>query len=183
MTKKSKIKDLANVEQSPIKLDLGCGNNKEDGWVGVDNIKTEKTDVVHDLETYPWPFKDESVDEVKISHYIEHVKDLIPFMNELHRVMKKGAKCSIAAPYYTSIRCWQDPTHVQAISEATFMYYNKAWREANKLDHYAITTDFDFQYGYSLDPVWSNRSDEAKQFAIKHYWNVVSDIFVTLFKR
>ena len=31
----------------------------------------------------------------------------------------------IWAPYYTSMRCWQDPTHTRAISEATFLYANK----------------------------------------------------------
>lgn len=45
------------------------------------------------------------------------------------------AKATILAPYYTSMRCWQDPTHTRAISEASFLYFNKDWRVQNKLDH------------------------------------------------
>lgn len=167
----------------PIKVEFACGQNKDKGWIGVDIEKTPQADVVHDLEQYPWPFKDNYIDEARISHYVEHVKDLIPFMNELYRVMKPGGKCQIITPYYSSIRCWQDPTHVRAISEVTFMYFNKVWREQNKLDHYPITADFDFTYGYNIDPAWANRSEEARNFAIKHYINVVQDILVTLTKK
>ena len=172
-----------NKEKKLIKLDIACGQNKQEGFVGVDIAKCKGVDIVHDLEVYPWPFKDESVEEAHVSHYIEHTKDLIKFMNELHRIMVKDGKCTIIAPYYTSMRCWQDPTHVNAISEASFLYYNQEWLKTNKLDHYPITADFDFSYGYNLSQEWANRSEEAKIFAIKHYNNVVMDIVVTLTKR
>lgn len=104
-------------------------------------------------------------------------------MNECHRILKPGGKMQVIAPYYTSIRCWQDPTHKRAISEATFLYFNKQWRETNGLGHYPITADFDFEYGYQLEPDWANRSHEAQAFAIRTYCNVVSDIMLTLTKR
>ena len=81
------------------------------------------------------------------------------------------------------MRCWQDPTHKRAISEATFLYFNKEWRKANNLSHYNIESDFDFVYGYDIAPEWANRSEEARSFAIKHYTNVINDIHVTLTKR
>lgn len=168
---------------APLRIDLACGQRKREGFIGVDYVKGKGIDIVHDLEVYPWPFKDNSVDEVNISHYIEHVRDLVKFMNELHRVMKPSAECSIVAPYYSSIRAWQDPTHVRAISEATFLYFNQEWMKANGLDHYGITADFDFSYGYSIDPAWQNRSEESRNFAIRHYINVVSDIQVVLKKK
>jgi hypothetical protein len=104
-------------------------------------------------------------------------------MHELYRIMKVGAKCSIIAPYYASMRCWQDPTHTRAISESTFLYYNKDWRIMNKLDHYPIHCDFDFAYGYDLTPDWAARSEDARNFAIRHYINVVNDIHVTLTRK
>lgn len=168
---------------NPIRVDLACGQNKKEGFLGVDIARAPGVDIVHDLEVFPWPFETDSVDEVNISHYIEHVKDLMAFMNELHRIMKPGAKCSIVAPYHTSMRCWQDPTHVRAISEASFLYYNKGWRKTEKLDHYPITADFDFQYGYAYYPQWATRSEEARTFAVSHYNNVVSDIHVSLTKK
>lgn len=167
----------------PLKLDLACGINKKEGFTGVDICPGEGVDVVHDLESFPWPFEDNSVDEVSMMNYIEHVKDLMGFMNELHRVMKSGAKCEVTAPYWSSIRAWQDPTHIRPINEATFLYYNKDWREREKLTQYPITADFDYSYGFFFYPGWEHRSDEAKNFAVLHYNNVVSDIQVSLTKK
>lgn len=177
-TKKSPPKKLAT-----IKLDIACGQNKREGFKGVDIAPGKGVDFVHDLETYPWPFKDNSVEEAHVSHYIEHVGDLVKFMNELYRILIPGGQCTVIAPYYSSIRAWQDPTHVRAISEATFLYFNQQWLKDNKLDHYNVTADFDFSYGYVFDQDWVGRSEEARAFAIKHYINVISDIQVVLTKR
>jgi len=164
-------------------LDIACGNNKKEGFVGVDVCKTEQADIVHDLNVYPWPFEDNSVDEAWCSHFIEHVEDLMKFMNEIHRILKKDAPVTFISPYYTSVRCWQDPTHVRAISEQTYLYYNKAWREANKLDHYPITCDFNIsQWAHSWNANWASRSQESKNFAIAHYNNVVDDLWAILIK-
>ena len=108
---------------------------------------------------------------------------LILFMDEVYRILKPGGRIKVIAPYYNNMRCWQDPTHKRAISEATFLYFNKQWRETNKLDHYGIQSDFDFVYGYDITAEWANRSEEARNFAIKHYTNVINDIHVTLTKK
>lgn len=168
-----------------IILDLACGANRHpEANVGVDIAKCNGVDIVADLNKYPWKWaKSNWADKVYISHYIEHVPDLMKFMDQLYRIMKKGAQCHIVAPYYSSMRCWQDPTHVRAISEATFLYFNKDWRVQNKLDHYPINTDFDFTYGFSLHPDFVQRNEEMKMFAIAHYINAVTDIQVTLTKK
>jgi SAM-dependent methyltransferase len=166
----------------PFRLDVACGSNKMPGFFGVD-IAGKDVDVIWDLEKFPWPFPDNSVDEIVCNHYIEHTKDLIAFMNELHRILVPGGSALIRAPYYNSMRAWQDPTHTRAISEATFLYYNKGWREANKLDHYPITCDFDYSYGYDFTPDWAMRSEESKAFAVRHYTNVVLDIQAVLIKK
>lgn len=168
---------------SPFKLDIACGQNKTAGYYGVDIAKADGVDMVYDLEKFPWPFPDNSVDEAVCSHYIEHTKDIIKFMNEVHRILKPGAKILIVAPYYNSMRAWQDPTHTRVISETSFLYYNKDWRVQNKLDHYPITADFDFTFGYNITPDWAARAEEARAFAIRHYTNVVSDIQAVLSKR
>ena len=170
-------------KQKLIKLDLGCGQNKQQGFIGADIVKLPGVDQVVDLEKFPWPWKDESVEEVFSSHYIEHTSDMISFMEELYRILVVGGRATIYAPYYSSMRAWQDPTHKRAISEASFLYYNRDWRVANKLDHYPITCDFDFTYGYAMSPEWASRAKEAQDFAVKHYINVVNDIVVNLTKK
>lgn len=175
--------------ESPVKiinesrLDLACGQNKQEGYFGIDIFPGENVDAVADLTVFPWPIESNSADEIVCSHYVEHTPDLMKFMNEVYRILKPGGKIKIVAPYYNSIRCWQDPTHLRAINEATFMYYNKQWRETNKLDHYPITCDFDFTYGYDMNVAWANRSEEARNFAILHYNNVINDIHVVMTKR
>ncbi len=170
-------------EGKQIRINVACGQIKMDGFIGIDKAKTDATDIIHDLETYPWPIEDNSVDEILCSHFVEHVKDLIKFVDEMHRIMKQGAKATIIAPYYANMRAIQDPTHVRSICEATFLYFNEGWRKANKLEHYSIASDFDFSYGYSVSPEWTNRSEEARVFAMKHYINVINDIHVVLVKR
>jgi hypothetical protein len=178
-----KRRDQAKTPPELLKLDLGCGQSKREGFVGVDRLPLEGVDQVVDLDVYPWPWTNDSVAEVHVSHVVEHVRDLIAFANELGRILVSGGTATIIAPYYTSMRAWQDPTHVRAISEASFLYWNKEWRTANKLDHYPITCDFGFSYGYAMNPEWATRSQEARDFAIKSYFNVVADLHVTLTKR
>lgn len=164
-----------------MKLDIACGQNKRPGFMGVDMMSGPGVDVVHDLEVYPWPFKDNSIDEFNVSHYAEHTHDLMKFMDEIWRIGQHNARVTIVGPYYTSIRAWQDPTHVRVLSEATWMYFTKEWRGANKLDHYPIRSNFGIDKIYTFfNPPWDKKSDEAKQFAQQHYWNVVSDILVEL---
>jgi hypothetical protein len=188
---------------APFKLSLACGDNKPEGFYGVDIAETSSTDYVQDLFKFPWTqFKDNSVDEIECSHFVEHIPHgngyedtFFKFFDEIHRILKpaefdptnpniplKGFM-NIVCPYYSSMRAWQDPTHMRAISEASFLYLNKQWRVDNKLDHYDVTCDFDFSYGYVLTPEWQNRSQESQAFAMRHYINVISDIQVMLVKR
>jgi predicted SAM-dependent methyltransferase len=181
MTAKAK---KAKEAPEPIKYDLGCGNNKREGFTGVDIVKTDAADIVFDLFEPKWTFaKDNSVDELHCSHFIEHVPDMMAFMNECHRILKPDAQMIVIAPYYTSVRCWQDPTHKNAISEASFIYYNKDWRVQNKLEHYPITADFNFTIYYHVEPEWALKHEDVRNFAIKHYFNVVLDIQVCLTKK
>jgi SAM-dependent methyltransferase len=166
-----------------LKLDLACGRNKAEGFTGVDACNLPGVDVVWDLDRRPWPWDDGAAAEARCSHYVEHVRDLMGFMDELYRVLAPGASCLVVVPYYTSIRAWQDPTHVRAVSEASFLYFNRAWRESQGLGHYPVSCDFDFSYAYVLDPAWAARAPEARDFAIRHYVNVVSDLQVVLVKR
>jgi predicted SAM-dependent methyltransferase len=165
-----------------MKLDIACGQNKREGFKGVDIVAGPGVDFVWDLEKFPWePFKDDSIEEMHVSHYAEHTKDLMKFMDEVWRIGENGAKVTILAPYYTSIRACQDPTHTRAISEATWYYFNEEWRKTNRLDHYPIKSNFEVtNIMVFFNPPWDKKSEEARQFAQMHYFNAVSDILVEL---
>lgn len=164
-----------------LKYDLACGQSKREGFIGIDLVKSEGVDMVFDLEAFPWPLESDTADELHASHYIEHVHDLLAFFDEAWRVCKDGAIFTIICPYYTSIRAWQDPTHVRAISEATFQYFTREWRESQKLDHYPVQCDWEIEsLTAAYNPPWHLKSEEARMFAQQHYFNVISDITVVL---
>lgn len=176
---------MAKKEKEILKLDLGCGDNPAPGFKGVDRY-AQTADYKIDLFKFPWPFKDGSVDELYSQQFFEHIPQnvRVPFMDECWRILKAGGKFTVIAPYWTSARAIQDPTHEwPPICEWTFLYFNKGWREQNKLTHYLGKCDFDFTFGHMMLPEWQARNDETKAFALAHYFNVASDIVVNLVKR
>lgn len=173
-----------------IKLDIACGQAKQEGFTGIDIADTDDADIVHDLNVYPWPIADNSVEEAFCSHYVEHIPMQLPdgtdglcaFMNELYRVMRKDAEVRFVYPHNRTDRAFQDPTHRRFIPESNWWYYATDWREANRLDHYPLTCDFAianmFYSGFHGD--WASRSEGARQFALQHYWNIALDVVVDL---
>jgi predicted SAM-dependent methyltransferase len=63
--------------RSAIKVDLGCGRQKRDGFVGVDANPESDADVICDLGIAPYPFYDDSISEINFDHSVEHLGDLI----------------------------------------------------------------------------------------------------------
>lgn len=113
-------------EASGMRLDIGCGGNKQPGFVGMDCRPLDGVDIVHNLEDFPWPLPDECCWAVVGSHIIEHIKPwfTIDFFNELWRITKPGGQLILATPYAGSPGYWQDPTHCNGFNEATFQYFD-----------------------------------------------------------
>lgn len=92
-------------------LDVGCGINKYEGAIGLDNNPRTAADVIHDLGDVPYPFADDEFDLVVSSHSIEHVPDVMAFVEELYRITKNGGRIKIVTPHYTNPDWATDPTH------------------------------------------------------------------------
>lgn len=169
-----------------MKIDLGCGDNKREGFTGIDKFKTSSTDIEHDLFSFPWPVESDTVEEAHCSHFFEHVPKEVRarFMEELHRVLKVGSKATFITP--CGDRALQDATHEwPPIVPGSYLYFNKKWREDNKLQHgfYDIKCDFDYSYGFALAPAVAARNPEYQAFAVAHYNNAATDLHVTLTKK
>ena len=80
-------------------LDIGCGENKLEGAIGVDIKKTKAVDVIADARYLP--FKDEVFDNVYSSHLIEHFshREVKNVLKEWVRVLKKGGTIEIRCPW------------------------------------------------------------------------------------
>ncbi len=104
------------------RLDLGCGTNKPDNFIGVDIYPGSGVDIVADLNT-KFPFEDNSVDEVRAHDVIEHLPDKMHTMNEIWRICKPGAVVDIRVPSTDGRGAFQDPTHVSFWNINSFLYY------------------------------------------------------------
>lgn len=173
-----------------LKLDIGCGKNKKDGFLGVDQYKMAGVDVVMDVRK-PWPWKTGTVDEVHCSHFLEHLtgSERVHFMNELHRVMKVDAKATLITPHWCSNRAYGDFTHQwPPVSEMFFYYLSAKWREEQaphtdkKWNKSGYTCDFSATWGYTLHPALAHRNEEYKQDAMTFSKEAAQDTIATLVK-
>src|SRR3989344_4926946 len=67
-------------------LDVGCGFRKLPGAVGVDANRNSEADVHHNLESFPWPFAENSFDLILLSHVLEHLPDTARTLRAIWRV-------------------------------------------------------------------------------------------------
>jgi predicted SAM-dependent methyltransferase len=178
------------------KLDLACGQMPRDGFEGVD-IFVGAQHVV-DLQTYPWPFADNSVLELNCSHYIEHIpmemvdvlrgrgpaKDaLFAFFDECYRILVPDGWMTVQWPALQSVRAFQDPTHRRFIPQETIYYMSQEWRRLNKLDHYNVDCNFVFSVNPIIDQALMLRSEEVVGQHLKRYWNSTIDFVAKMQKK
>lgn len=179
--------------KSLVKLDLACGQRPRDGYEGVDVWKGAKH--VLDLLTFPWPWKDDSVDAIYCSHFIEHIpmetvgdgrlragykkhlgKDLLfAFFDECYRILVPGGEMHVICPNARSNRAFQDPTHRRFIVSETFFYLSRDWRTANSLDHYNVECNFGGNVNPIIPAELTLLHPEAQAVRFHTQWNAIMD--------
>jgi len=125
-----------------MKLNFGCAwdlRPKSESWVNVDReeigriLKLRKlhklrdpedfTYIKWDLNKFPYPFEDNTFDEVIIYHVLEHLEDVVKVMNELWRICKKDAIIDLKLPYFSGTLANTDPTYKHRFSYRTFEHF------------------------------------------------------------
>jgi hypothetical protein len=195
-SKKAKVVTLKPT--GPIRLDLGCGKNKrQDGeWIGVDILPFEGVDLAFNIGKDPWPFEDQTVDEVYASHVVEHLvpAERVHFTNELYRVLKnpeydnagKMSKgfATIMTPHWASQRAYGDMTHVwPPVSEFWFYYLDKDWRAVNAPHNQDYTCDLHVTWGYGVHPEIQSRNPEYQQNALKFWKEACTDTIAQMSRK
>lgn len=92
-------------------LDVGCGSAKFPGATGLDISSDTAADVVHDLDTFPYPFADDSFDQILMQDVIEHVAEPLRVVGELARISRPGGRIHLRTPHFSSVLAYGDPTH------------------------------------------------------------------------
>ena len=181
-----------SIENLPLRIDIGCGGKKREGFIGVDQYPMPGVDHICRVGVEPLPFGDATVDEAHCSHFYEHLTAIqrMQFMNELFRVMKPKATCAVIVPHWASGRAYGDLTHQwPPVSEFHFYYLLRSWREENaphtdkRWNPEGFDCDFDATWGYGLHPLLMTRNSEFQQHALTFYREAAQDIHATLTKR
>tara|TARA_B100001769_G_scaffold234448_1_gene198340 strand:- start:4361 stop:4918 length:558 start_codon:yes stop_codon:yes gene_type:complete len=181
-----------------MKLNMGCGQNKLNGYLNIDKHNECEPDLQFDLEKFPWPFKNSEVNEVLFNHSLEHIgADTDVFLNimkELYRVCNADAKIQINVPHPRHDNFINDPTHVRIITPETFALFSKKnnalWKEMNASNSpLAIYMDVDFEtteINQVLVPEYMNKlnNNEISEEEINRYIaernNIISEFRIVL---
>ena len=114
---------MPDMKQKAV-LDLGCGNRKRAGAIGIDINADTEADVVHDLNSFPYPFEESTFDEIYADNVVEHLDDVVKVMEEIHRIARPGASVTIIAPYFRSRWAYIDPTHKHFFTTDSFSFFD-----------------------------------------------------------
>jgi len=180
-----------------VKLDLGCGASKPEGFIGVDRFALSGVDLIADLNHF-LPIKDHSADLVLCSHSLEHVENLYETMKEIYRICRHGAQVCIIAPYGQQSLNLANPFHKQIFNEDTPRFWTNcthtlidpkeyhhphaggSWGLASS-DNSPAEMDFRcLRMEFFYFPEYRYLSEEEQRSARKKYLNVCDQIIYHL---
>jgi len=190
--------ELPQITDKKIKLNLGCGFQKLEGFVNVDISDISEPDVKHDLMQFPWPFETGSVDHIVAKDILEHVgnssDDFIAVIKEMYRVSANGAAWEVQFPHHRSDLAYDDPTHIRRLTQTTFkMFDQKRALEMQKRKQaespLSLIYDIDIEVcdvKHEWVPYWSEQvrtkqiSEDELYFALNTRSNVAQSVILLI---
>jgi SAM-dependent methyltransferase len=118
----------------PRHLNLGSGKDFRQDCLNADIQAIKNPDWVLDITKVPWEetistrFGEIKVeqgmfDSITANDVLEHIPDLVKAMTNCKDLLVEGGEFHIQVPYDLSLGAWQDPTHVRAFNENSWLYY------------------------------------------------------------
>lgn len=183
-------------KQLPKLLNLGCGSTLIPGAINVDfnhddsrgilgfdlescgGPITSGIDSHHPRYTGRLPFSDGYFDSVQASHVLEHIRNILPLMEEIHRVTKPGGHFWIRVPYGSNSIAFEDPTHVRQFFPKSFKYFGQL--AYNKAD-YNYRGDWEVaDMVVGIDNAYKGCPPAELEQLLLNAWNIGQEIFCTL---
>ena len=143
---------------------IGCGSNltkqfssndifEWDELVTLDINKDHNPNVVHDLMDFPYPFEDNTFDEIHAYDVLEHTGQQGDYRfffrqwDEFYRILKPGGFFFGSCPTATSVWAWGDPSHTRVISKENLVFLSQVFYT----QEVGNTAASDFRYIYKSD--------------------------------
>jgi SAM-dependent methyltransferase len=122
------------MSQSGLVLNLGSGKDWREDCVNADIQPRVNPDWLLDIGKVTWgellktrkgllKVERGMFDVILANDILEHVPDLVSAMTNCKELLKVGGQMRIHVPYDLSYGAWQDPTHVRAFNEKSWLYY------------------------------------------------------------
>jgi len=150
-------------EAEKVTINLGAGTDVNNDYINVDMMDIEGIDVVHNLIHFPYPFEDESADNIRAVDVLEHLPPyigeehgVVKFIEECHRILKPGGELYIQTPGWRAEFLWIDPTHVRGF-------------DIQSMDFFDPTTHFGKTTGFYSKCKFSVRAEELPNHNIR-FW-------------
>ena len=131
---------------------------KNDGeWNNLTTLDIDpncKPDVIHDLNMFPYPFEDNTFDEIHAYDMMQHIGrqgDIHTFFkqfSELQRILKPNGYVFIGCPKINSIWVWSDPGHCRYIGPNTLQFLSQDYYERERVNKTPAT---DYRYIWKGD--------------------------------
>ena len=128
----------AGSEWRAQQLNIGSGKDYRPGWLNVDVLERAEPDLVLDLAAplqlpltvttrfgAPLLLEAEGLQRICASNVLEHVPDLPQLMSNALELLAVGGEFEIEVPYEKALTAWQDPTHLRAMNENSWIYYTQ----------------------------------------------------------
>lgn len=105
-----------------MKINLGSGRRKVEGYINIDINPNTKPDIVRNIEK-GLPFSDNTVDEIITEHFLEHVNDIQFVMYEIWRVLKPGCLVKVIVPIGKGLT--NSPQHKTFFDEKSWLFFTE----------------------------------------------------------
>ncbi|MDA9120285.1 methyltransferase domain-containing protein [Opitutales bacterium] len=174
-----KIERIPKCRKGLLNLNVACGSYEIPNFISLDyladnyysKIIKKKKKIHYDLRNDKLPFDDDSVDNIYISHAIEHVEDYAVenFLKESHRVLKSASVLRIAVP---------DSEFIYNVSKFNNNYWNWRYQRSKNSGLYKNNLRNASQFDYLLRELSTPKLEcykyFQKQFKLdpEHFWEI-----------
>lgn len=141
----------------PKRINLGSGKDYKLGWLNIDILDRTQPDLILDLgQPVHWPVQTQtalgglmslepgSIDMIYANNVLEHVPDLPQLMTNCLNLLKTGGQFLVEVPFERSHTAWQDPTHLRALNERSWLYYADWFWYLGWFDHRFTVEQFHY---------------------------------------